>query len=57
MSILSYNSFIENKIWDVARVFKTNKNLNDGLLAPKIEGELKSRTTIQNDFLFEIYSD
>ena len=49
--------FIENKIWDVARVFKTNKNLNDGLLAPKIEGELKSRTTIQNDILFEIYSD
>ena len=49
--------FIKNKTWDVARVFKTNKNLNDGLIAPKIEGELKSRTTIQNDILIETYRD
>jgi diaminohydroxyphosphoribosylaminopyrimidine deaminase/5-amino-6-(5-phosphoribosylamino)uracil reductase len=46
--------FIQNKIWDVARVFKTNKNLNNGLKSPKIRGELKSRSKIQNDVLLEI---
>ena len=49
--------FIKNKIWDVARIFKTNKNLNDGLKSPKIEGELKCSTRIQNDVLIEIYRD
>ena len=46
--------FIQNKIWDVARVFKTDKNLDYGLKSPKVQGELKSRTKIQNDVLFEI---
>ena len=49
--------FIKNKIWDVARIFKTNKNLNDGLKSPKIDGELKRITRIQNDVLMEIYKD
>ena len=49
--------FIKNKIWDVARIFKTNKNLNDGLKSPKIDGELKRITRIQNDVLMEIHKD
>ena len=49
--------FIKNKIWDVARIFKTNKNLNDGLKSPKIDGELKRSTRIQNDVLMEIHKD
>ncbi len=36
-------NFIDNNIWDEARVFVTNKKLLNGVIAPKIKGKIISR--------------
>ena len=40
-------SFIDNNLWDEARVFTTNKTLNEGVKSPNIEGDkLKTITNV-----------
>ena len=47
--------FIKNNIWDEARIFKNELNLNDGVLSPKINGVDKSKYKIGKDELRVIY--
>lgn len=49
-------SFIDKKIWDEARIFTTNKVLNDGVNSPEIQGEIVSETKISEDNLEVIYN-
>ena len=42
-------TFIENNLWDEARILTGNKFLHDGLKAPKIQGEEIFSTTLEND--------
>ena len=50
--------FIDTNLYDEARIFRTNKKLNEGLLAPKINQDLISFTTnIKKDKLLTIYRD
>ena len=44
-------SFINNNLWDEARIFKTNHNMNDGLKSPLINGKIISTSFINNDTL------
>ncbi len=44
-------SFIDNNLWDEARVFTTNKTLNEGVKSPNIEGEITSEEEIGGDKL------
>lgn len=45
------NSFIEAGLWDEARVFKGNKNLNKGIQAPLIKGVMASESSVGSDIL------
>ncbi len=42
-------SFINKNLWDEARIFKTNHNMNDGVKSPLINGKLISTSFISND--------
>jgi len=44
-------SFIDAKLWDEAKIFTTNKELNDGVKSPNIEGEMLFETVIKGDKL------
>ncbi|MEO5571180.1 MAG: bifunctional diaminohydroxyphosphoribosylaminopyrimidine deaminase/5-amino-6-(5-phosphoribosylamino)uracil reductase RibD [Bacteroidia bacterium] len=44
-------SFIENKLWDEARVFTGDSVLNDGVKAPAISGEIFTNEKIGSDEL------
>ena len=44
-------SFIDENIWDEARIFTTNNELKDGVKAPNIEGEIISKEEISGDVL------
>lgn len=44
-------TFIEEELWDEARVFRGPTTFGDGLAAPKIPGKLKTITTILLDTL------
>jgi len=48
---ITLQSFINAKFWDEARIFTTNKELNDGVKSPNIEGEIVSETVIEWDKL------
>ena len=50
-------SFIEAKLWDEARIFTTNKELNDGVKSPNIEGEILFETVLKGDKLEIIKND
>ena len=50
-------SFIDEKLWDEARIFTTNKELNDGVKSPNIEGEIVFETVIGGDKLETIKND
>lgn len=45
------NSFINDGLWDEARIFKSQVNLNDGVKAPTISGRLTNTFQIENDIL------
>ena len=47
--------FINNNIWDEARIFTNGIKLNNGVSSPKIEGETKSKYKIGDDELKIIY--
>jgi diaminohydroxyphosphoribosylaminopyrimidine deaminase/5-amino-6-(5-phosphoribosylamino)uracil reductase len=50
-------SFIDAKLWDEARIFTTNKELNDGVNSPNIEGKMLFETVIEGDKLKIIKND
>ena len=50
-------SFIDEKLWDEARIFTANKTLIEGVKAPRIEGEIIYETTIDNDQLEIVRND
>ena len=50
-------SFINKDIWDEARIFTTNKEINNGIKAPRINGKILSETKIDTDSLKIIVND
>ena len=44
-------NFIDTGIWDEIRIFKSNKNLGQGINGPKINLNPKETKEIENDFL------
>jgi diaminohydroxyphosphoribosylaminopyrimidine deaminase/5-amino-6-(5-phosphoribosylamino)uracil reductase len=50
-------SFIDAKLWDEAKIFTTNKELNDGVKSPNIKGEMLFETVIEGDKLEIIKND
>lgn len=44
-------SFIEENLWDEARIFSCPARINEGVKAPQINGKLVSEEKIGNDFL------
>ena len=50
-------SFIKEKLWDETRIFTTNKELNDGVKSPNIEGEILFETVLEGDKLEIIKND
>jgi diaminohydroxyphosphoribosylaminopyrimidine deaminase/5-amino-6-(5-phosphoribosylamino)uracil reductase len=50
-------TFIEANLWDEARVFTGENYFYEGLLAPKISGDVQKTLTIGNDKLKIIYHD
>ena len=44
-------SFIDENMWDEARIFTTKKELKDGVKAPNIEGEMSIKEEISGDVL------
>lgn len=47
-------TFLDVGCWDLAQVIATSKQLNTGVLAPKIDGKIQSKYYLGND-LFTIY--
>ena len=45
------NSFITSNLWDEARIFTGNINLNEGIKAPNIIGKTTGKLSIGNDEL------
>jgi len=50
-------SFIDAKLWDEAKIFTTNKELNDGVKSPNIEGKMIFETMLEGDTLEIIKND
>jgi len=50
-------SFIDKNMWDEARVFKTDMNIENGLKSPIINGKTSSETQIDTDSLKIIVND
>ena len=50
------NNFLDSKIWDEIRIFKSDKKLVGGVKAPKIKYKRKVKIQIENDKL-EIYKN
>jgi diaminohydroxyphosphoribosylaminopyrimidine deaminase/5-amino-6-(5-phosphoribosylamino)uracil reductase len=49
-------TFIDENLWDEARVFTGNIQFNKGVEAPKLKGKLISKQTIKEDIL-KIYKN
>ncbi len=49
-------SFINENLWDEARIFKTNKKINDGIKAVKIDKEINYEKINKNDSLSIIFN-
>lgn len=47
-------AFIEERLWDEARIFTGEILLNEGLKAPKIKGKIHSKTKIYTDTLLKL---
>ena len=54
---ITLQSFIDAKLWDEARIFTTNKELNDGVKSPNIEGKMLFETVLEGDKLEIIKND
>ena len=50
-------SFIDAKLWDEAKIFTTNKELNDGVKSPNIKGKMLFETVLEGDKLEIIKND
>lgn len=50
-------SFIDEGLWDEARIFTSNKSFQKGITAPKLQGVLKSQHEIQTDTLRIFYPE
>ena len=50
-------SFINENMWDEARIFTSNINLNKGIKAPLIKGKIISSQNIQEDYLKIVFND
>lgn len=50
-------AFIDEKLWDEARIFSSNKDLKTGIKKPHLEGKLISKTLIKSDTLKIIIND
>ena len=50
-------SFFQKKMWDEARIFTSNINLNKGIKAPLIKGKIISSQNIQEDYLKIVFND
>lgn len=50
-------TFIDAELWDEARLFTGTNYFHEGLLAPKIAGDLQKTMTIDNDVLKIIHHD
>ena len=48
------NHFLSNNLWDSIRVFKSSKNITDGIKSPDLDFSKFSRCEIGDDILFEI---
>lgn len=51
------NSFIENDLWDSARVFVAKKKLTEGIQAPELKMEAQQKEDINGDQLFYYFND
>ena len=47
-------NFLDSDTWDSIRIFKSNKNLKDGIKSPKIDISKFQKTKIGDDTLYEI---
>ena len=45
------NAFIEQGLWDEARVFSSRGNFGEGIKAPQLKGQLISETDLMGDRL------
>ncbi|MDA9807777.1 bifunctional diaminohydroxyphosphoribosylaminopyrimidine deaminase/5-amino-6-(5-phosphoribosylamino)uracil reductase RibD [Flavobacteriales bacterium] len=52
---ITLQSFIDNNLWDEARIFTTNKTLTEGVKPPAIEGEIISEDEIGGDRIKILY--
>lgn len=50
-------SFIDNGLWDEARIFTGATSFNSGVKAPKIQGQQRSKSTLEKDLLKIITND
>ncbi len=48
------NHFLSNDLWDSIRVFKSNKNITDGIRGPDLDLSKFSKSDIGDDTLYEI---
>jgi len=51
------NAFIENDLWDEARVFTSERAFDEGIKAPAIQGSASSRSHLGKDKLEVFYSE
>ncbi len=50
-------AFIDESLWDEARIFSSELNLNDGISKPQIKGSLLSETQLTSDCLKILVND
>ncbi|HEY0262724.1 MAG TPA: bifunctional diaminohydroxyphosphoribosylaminopyrimidine deaminase/5-amino-6-(5-phosphoribosylamino)uracil reductase RibD [Chitinophagales bacterium] len=50
------SKFIAEKLWDEARIFKTEIELKNGIATPKISAINATKTAIENDLLLKYYN-
>ena len=50
-------AFIDENLWDEARVFSSELNLNEGISKPQIKGSLVTETRIESDCLKILVND
>ena len=48
------NHFLDNDSWDSIRVFKSNKNITDGIRSPDVDLSKFTKSDIGDDILYEI---
>ena len=46
------NKFLEDDVWDEARVFKGNTKISDGISAPKLKSKYYKKTKVEKDTLY-----